>query len=109
MPSAGSVRKVTARTRKQHQNSFVDSTRRVATGFRVFRERPAVALVRLLPDPVACDRVAGAEALIGEVTMGQLFRWIVSAAIIGFVVTALHEYLHTAQVLSSIGQQWGQP
>jgi hypothetical protein len=40
---------------------------------------------------------------------GQLFRWIVLAAVIGFVVTALSEYLHAGQVLFFIGQQLGQP
>jgi hypothetical protein len=38
-----------------------------------------------------------------------LFRWIVSAAVIVFFVTILREYLHAGQVLSLIGQQWGEP
>ena len=40
---------------------------------------------------------------------GLLVRWIATAAVVAFVVTAVREYLHTGQVLSLIGKQWGQP
>jgi hypothetical protein len=56
--------------------------------------------------------LGGATALMVD-TMIQLykllFRWIVSAAVIVFFVTILREYLHAGQVLSLIGQQWGEP